>query len=138
MEDQGRQNDLSRSGIGLGVTGVGCGVATFTVTGPDESRRFAQQCEEMERVRLAERKAAEDPWVKLARLSPETFVRTGKRLDTLPDGLPEEMTSRSAGAFVSLHTHGQLRGCIGTTGPTTESVTSAFEAGQREEWKRPA
>ena len=105
-----------------GTFGVGYGVATFTVTGPDESRRFARQCEEIERVRLAERKAAEDPWVRLARLSLETFVHTGKQLDALPEGLPEEMTTRSAGAFVSLHAHGRLRGCIGTTGPTTESV----------------
>ena len=105
-----------------GVTGVGYGVAVFTVTGPDESRCFAAQCEEIEHARLAERKGLEDPWVKLARLSLETFVRTGKRLDSLPDGLPNEMTDRSAGAFVSLHAHGQLRGCIGTTGPTTESV----------------
>ena len=102
--------------------GVGYGVATFTVTGPDENRRFAKQCKEMEQARLAERKAAEDPWVKLARLSLETYVRTGKQLDTLPDGLPGEMTCRAAGAFVSLHAHGQLRGCIGTTGPTTNSV----------------
>ena len=105
-----------------GVTGVGYGVATFAVTGSDESRYFAAQCEEIEHARLTERKAAEDPWVKLARLSLETFVCTGKRLDTLPDGLPDEMTARSAGAFVSLHVHGQLRGCIGTTGPTTENV----------------
>ena len=105
-----------------GVTGVGYGVAAFTVTGPDRNRCFAAQCEELERARLAERKAEEDPWVRLARLSLETFVRTGKRLDTLPDGLPEEMTAKSAGAFVSLHAHGQLRGCIGTTGPTTENV----------------
>lgn len=105
-----------------GTFGVGYGVATFAVTGPDERHRFAQQCEEIERARLAERKAAEDPWVKLARLSLETFVRTGNRLDTLPDNLPNEMTTRTAGAFVSLHVHGQLRGCIGTTGPTTESV----------------
>ena len=105
-----------------GTFGVGYGVAVFTVTGPDENRCFARQCEEMERARLAERKAAEDPWVRLARLSLETYVRTGKQLDTLPDGLPGEMTSRAAGAFVSLHTHGQLRGCIGTTGPTTASV----------------
>ena len=105
-----------------GTFGVGYGVAVFTVTGPDENRRFARQCEELERTRLAERKAAEDPWVKLARLSLETYVRTGKQLDTLPDGLPGEMTGRAAGAFVSLHTHGQLRGCIGTTGPTTASV----------------
>ena len=105
-----------------GTFGVGYGVATFAVTGPDENRRFARQCEEMERARLAERKAAEDPWVRLARLSLEAYVRTGKQLDTLPDGLPGEMTGRAAGAFVSLHTHGQLRGCIGTTGPTTASV----------------
>ena len=105
-----------------GPFGVGYGVATFTVTRLDENRRFARKCEEAERTRLAERKAGEDPWVKLARLSLETFVRTGKRLDTLPDGLPDEMTARTAGAFVSLHAHGQLRGCIGTTGPTTQNV----------------
>ena len=105
-----------------GATGVGYGVAVFAVTGPDESRCFAAQCEELERARLEERKAAEDPWVRLARLSLETFVRTGKRLDALPDGLPAEMTDRSAGAFVSLHAHGQLRGCIGTTGPTRSNV----------------
>jgi len=92
-----------------GNFGVGYGVAVFTVTGPDGDRRFAAQCETAERERLA-------------RLSLETYVRTGKPLDTLPEGLPAEMTGRTAGAFVSLHAHGQLRGCIGTTGPTTESV----------------
>ena len=105
-----------------GVTGVGYGVATYVVTGPDEDRRFGAQCEVMERTRLAEKKASEDPWVKLARWSLETFVKTGERLEQLPDGLPTEMTEQAAGAFVSLHAHGQLRGCIGTTGPTTESV----------------
>ncbi len=105
-----------------GTFGVGYGVAVFTVTGPDGSRRFAAQCEAAEQKRLAGRKAAEDPWVRLARLSLETYVRTGKRLDTLPEGLPAEMTARAAGAFVSLHARGQLRGCIGTTGPTTRSV----------------
>ena len=105
-----------------GATGVGYGVATFAVTGPDESRRFGKQCEELEQARLAEKKASEDPWVKLARLSLETFVKTGERLEQLPDNLPIEMTEQAAGAFVSLHAHGQLRGCIGTTGPTTESV----------------
>ncbi len=105
-----------------GVTGVGYGVATFAVTGPDESRRFGEQYEAAERARLEEKKGSEDPWVKLARLSLETYVRTGKRLERLPEGLPPEMTGQAAGAFVSLHAHGQLRGCIGTTGPTTGSV----------------
>ena len=104
------------------VTGVGYGVATFTVTEPDENRHFGEQCAELERTRLAEKKAAEDPWVKLARLSLETFVKTGERLERLPEGLPAEMTEQAAGAFVSLHAHSQLRGCIGTIGPTTESV----------------
>ena len=120
-----------------GVTGVGYGVASFTATGPDESRRFAAQYEEMERARLAERKAAEDPWVRLARLSLETYVCTGRHLRTLPDGLSREMTGKAAGAFVSLHAHGQLRGCIGTTGPTTASVAweiiqNAVSAGARD------
>lgn len=120
-----------------GVTGVGYGVAAFAVTGQDQGRRFAAQCEELERTRLAQRKAAEDPWVRLARLSLETFVSAGKRLDRLPDGLPSEMMDRAAGAFVSLHAHGQLRGCIGTTGPTTASVAweiaqNAVSAGARD------
>ena len=119
------------------VTGVGYGVAAFTVTGSDENRRFAARCEELERARLAQRKAAEDPWVRLARLSLETFVRTGQRLYTLPKGLPQELTERTAGTFVSLHAHGQLRGCIGTTGPTTANVAweiaqNAVSAGSRD------
>ncbi len=105
-----------------GVTGVGYGVATFAVTGPDKNRHFGEQCAELERTRLAEKKASEDPRVRLARMSLETFVKTGKRLERLPDGLPTEMTDQAAGTFVSLHAHGQLRGCIGTTEPTTESV----------------
>ena len=105
-----------------GPFGVGYGVAAFTVTGPDENRCFARRCEAIERARLAERKEVEDPWVRLARLSLETFVRTGKQLERLPAGLPDEMTDKAAGAFVSLHAYGRLRGCIGTTGPTTRNV----------------
>ena len=71
-----------------GITGVGYGVATFTVTGLDGDRRFGAQCEAMERARLAEKKVSEDPWVKLARLFLETFVKTGERLERLPDGFP--------------------------------------------------
>ncbi len=120
-----------------GPFGVGYGVAVFETAGQDESRRFARQCEKAERARLAERKAAEDPWVRLARLALETYVRTGKRLESLPPDLPGELTDHAAGAFVSLHAHGQLRGCIGTTGPTTPSVAleivrNAVSAGTRD------
>ncbi|MBQ9347816.1 MAG: AmmeMemoRadiSam system protein A [Oscillibacter sp.] len=117
--------------------GVGYGVAVFTVTGTDDGRRFGARYEMAEAARLAEKKAAEDPWVRLARLSLETRVRTGVRLDRLPDGLPEAMTKEAAGAFVSLHIRDQLRGCIGTTGPVQENVAweiveNAVSAGTRD------
>ena len=105
-----------------GTFGVGYAVALFPVTGRDESRRFAAACEQAQRDRLHQRRANEDPWVQLARLSLETYVRTGKRLDRLPDGLPQALTGQAAGAFVSLHINGRLRGCIGTIAPTQENV----------------
>lgn len=117
--------------------GVGYAVALFPVTGKDDSRRFAAPCAQAKRNRLKERRAVEDPWVRLARLSLETYVRTGQSLDGLPDGLPEEMTTQAAGAFVSLHVDGQLRGCIGTISPTRKNVAleivqNAVSAGLRD------
>lgn len=105
-----------------GPFGVGYAVSIFTVTGTSETRRFAHQYEALEKERLAKRKAEEDPWVRLARRSLETYVRTGKSLSALPDDLPAEITCQAAGAFVSLHMYGQLRGCIGTIAPVTPSV----------------
>ena len=40
----------------------------------------------------------------------------------VPDGLPPELTGRRAGAFVSIHRQGRLRGCIGTIAPTRGSL----------------
>lgn len=79
-----------------------------------------------------------DSVVALARYSVESFVRTGRAPD-LPAGvdLPEDMTGRRAGAFVSLHKHGQLRGCIGTIAPMQtdlahEIVSNAVAACSRD------
>lgn len=105
-----------------GTFGVGYAVALFPVTGRDETRRFAGPCAQARRDRLRERRSREDPWVRLARLALETYVRTGRPLERLPDGLPRELTHRAAGAFVSLHKDGRLRGCIGTIVPTRENV----------------
>ncbi len=104
-----------------GPFGVGYGVASFRVTGEDESRRFARALEHEEEERLAAQKANEDPYVRLARLSLETYVTTGRRA-SLPEELPGEMLRARAGTFVSLKKHGRLRGCIGTIAPTTGSV----------------
>lgn len=105
-----------------GPFGVGYGVAAFTVTGEDETRRFGEQLQALERQRLAAQKAKEDPWVRLARLSVETYVRTGRPLKALPEDLPRELLTQRAGAFASLHIGDRLRGCIGTTAPTAKSV----------------
>ncbi|MFW6151324.1 MAG: AmmeMemoRadiSam system protein A [Chloroflexota bacterium] len=59
------------------------------------------------------------PLVKLAKETVETYVREGR----VPESYERspEMEER-AGVFVSLHKHGQLRGCIGTFEPTRSNV----------------
>lgn len=105
-----------------GTFGVGYAIALFPVTGRDDSRCYEKDYLLAKNDRLATRKASEDPWVKLARRSLETYVKTGQRLTSLPEDLPAEMTTQQAGAFVSLHKNGQLRGCIGTIAPTCENL----------------
>lgn len=105
-----------------GTFGVGYAIALFPVTGRDDSRCYEKDYLLAKNDRLATRKANEDPWVKLARRSLETYVKTGQRLTSLPENLPAEMTTQQAGAFVSLHKNGQLRGCIGTIAPTCENL----------------
>ena len=104
-----------------GPFGVGYGVCTFTPQGPDDNRRFLDEYVKKERGRLAGLRQAEDAYVKLARKSLEAWVRRREKID-VPEGLPAELTSRRAGAFVSLKKHGQLRGCIGTIAATAASV----------------
>ena len=62
----------------------------------------------------------EHPLVQLARKTIETYLKQDKIIDP-PAELTPEMKEQ-AGVFVSLHRAGQLRGCIGTFRPTTESV----------------
>jgi AmmeMemoRadiSam system protein A len=60
------------------------------------------------------------PLVELARKTIELYVTTGKQLKP-PSELTPEM-QQPAGAFVSIHRHGQLRGCVGTIYPTCKNV----------------
>jgi AmmeMemoRadiSam system protein A/AmmeMemoRadiSam system protein B len=104
-----------------GPFGVGYGVCAFEIAGAAPERDFERIYLENERQKVEERKAGEGPYVRLARLSLETFVRTGRRAK-LPEGLPGEMLESRAGVFVSIYRHGQLRGCIGTIEPVTGCV----------------
>jgi len=104
-----------------GPFGVGYGVAWFEAKGDDPDRCFGRILKENHEKELAAIKDAEDPYVQLARYSLETYVRTGKKA-ALPEHLPEEMTNRRAGVFVSIKSNGNLRGCIGTIAATTGSI----------------
>ena len=103
------------------VTGVGYGICTFYPEGPDESRHFLAQYLEKGVKTAEERRAGSDEYVTLARRSLENYILTGKTI-SVPEGLPEEMTANRAGAFVSIHKEGRLRGCIGTISPVTGSI----------------
>lgn len=104
-----------------GPFGVGYAVAGFIPGAPDESRRFLVRLEAEERGMLAQRKANEDEYVRLARYSLEHYIKTGKEA-ALPADVSSELTGRRAGVFVSLKKDGRLRGCIGTIAPTQPSM----------------
>jgi len=105
------------------ITGVGYGICIFEPGAKNEDRCFLKKL--ADKVKTADSSA----YVKLARATIDMYVRTGKRLrfaKDLPEGLAEELpaeaTGRRAGAFVSVHKSGNLRGCIGTIGPVQESI----------------
>jgi AmmeMemoRadiSam system protein A len=109
-----------------GPFGVGYGCALF---GPETG--FGKNCD-FGRCRSPEASSAENcdssrcrsgesfP-VKLARAAVEAYVKSGKRINP-PEEIPREFQGR-AGVFCTLKTGGELRGCIGTIEPTTDSIT---------------
>lgn len=104
-----------------GPFGVGYGVCTYRACGDDGTRNFLEQYEEKERKALLAKREQEDAYVRLARYTVETFVKTGT-FPEMPKELPEELYQNRAGAFVSLKEDGRLRGCIGTIHAVRESL----------------
>lgn len=79
--------------------------------------------------------AQSHPLVELARTSIESYVKEGRQIEP-PAELSPEMRRR-AGAFVSIHRKGKLRGCIGTIQPTCgnvaeEVIANAISAASRD------
>jgi AmmeMemoRadiSam system protein A len=122
-----------------GTFGVGYGICTYKVTdgsGDVSDRQFLRIWEEKKMEGLNARRAAEDPYVKLARETIESYIRDGKK-PTLPKGLPDDIISRKAGVFVSIHKEGRLRGCIGTISSVydcigNEIIENAISASTRD------
>jgi AmmeMemoRadiSam system protein A len=64
-----------------------------------------------------------DPFVELARLSIQHYVRFQRALDGVPTELAAALSGPPAGLFVSIHTlDGELRGCKGTLQPSHDSL----------------
>ncbi len=103
------------------VTGVGYGICSFVPNGDDENRHFLDARLKQVENELVEKRVKSDAYVKLARASAEYFVKNGDVMP-LPDDVVPELLNVRAGAFVSIHKFGALRGCIGTIASTQKNL----------------
>ncbi len=103
------------------VTGVGYGICSFIPKGDDEARHFLNMRLKAVEEELEQKRQKSDAYVKLARESAEFFVKNDDVM-SLPDWVPAELLNVKAGAFVSIHKFGALRGCIGTISSTKENL----------------
>ena len=116
--------------------GVGYGTVLYEINGRDEKRNYLDQYEENKRRHCEEKSEQSDAYVTLAKDAIAEWVRYHKKL-SVPEGLPKEMYEERAGAFVSIHEDGDLRGCIGTTEPirsciAQEIISNAISACSRD------
>lgn len=119
-----------------GPFGVGYGICTYRVTGEAPDRNFLDRYGAKRAASGRECRESDDPYTALARKALESYVDTGRYL-AVPRELPAEMLEKQAGAFVSIHKGGELRGCIGTIAPTYETIAqeiieNAVSAGTRD------
>ena len=100
---------------------MGYGICSFHPAGENPERKFLVKYRAAQAEQLARRRAGEDPYVRLARETVESWVLE-KKTPEVPKWAPAEMTGSRAGVFVSIHKDGRLRGCIGTFLPTRENI----------------
>lgn len=110
-----------------GPFGVGYGICCYKVTALAPSRDFYTQYENEQKKVLLQQRKQEDNYIRLARTTIETYVRTGRIID-VPRDLPSEMSSQKAGVFVSIKEDGRLRGCIGTICAVQSSIAEEIIA----------
>jgi AmmeMemoRadiSam system protein A/AmmeMemoRadiSam system protein B len=102
-----------------GPYGVGYMVARLHGQGSAPSLLPLLEADVVEQMQAT--RAAEDPYVSLARHNVESCVREGRMVE-IPADAPQEMLEERAGVFVSIHKQGSLRGCIGTITPVYENI----------------
>jgi len=62
-----------------------------------------------------------NPYIKLAKDTVESYIKTGK-IPPPPPRLPKKILNSRAGVFVSIYKGEELRGCIGTYLPTEPNI----------------
>lgn len=110
-----------------GPFGVGYAVCGYTPTGEDAKRHFAKQYEQQQSKKIMTIRKSEDEYVRLARQTLETYVKT-RTSSAVPSDLCDDITNRKAGVFVSIKKDGRLRGCMGTIEPCTNSIAEEIRA----------
>ena len=130
----GAMNEYDFTGHPLsyqGNFGVGYLVMSFTLRkgSGDTLGRLIREEEE----RYHSKRMEEDPYVRLARESLTHYILHGSYMQP-PDYVTDEMKTNKRGVLVSIHKDGELRGCIGTIEPVTDSIAqeiirNAVEAG---------
>lgn len=102
-----------------GPFGVGYGVMSF-----NNQLENSSKLEELTKIKidnLKKKVCTNNPYVKIARESLNHYYAYGHFM-AKPSNLPNELSSERGGVFVSLKKFGNLRGCIGTFLPTTDSI----------------
>lgn len=99
------------------ITGVGYGICSFYPQKENEERNFYEQYLKQEENKIL----SKDELVNLAKNSIENYILKNEVID-VPNTASDEITQNKAGVFVSIHKFGELRGCIGTFLPVTDSI----------------
>lgn len=102
-----------------GPFGVGYGVMKFTPKPGTKNYLLELEKSRMEQINV--KSSHSDEYVKLARSSIDFYFKNDRLMD-VPNNLSKEILNKKAGVFVSLHKFGNLRGCVGTFSPTTNSI----------------
>ncbi|MBI9010392.1 MAG: AmmeMemoRadiSam system protein A [Tenericutes bacterium] len=104
-----------------GPFGVGYALASFKPLRYSDDREFARTYKEREDRQFRNKRMDEDEYITLARAALEYYINNHQEL-AIPKETSNELLKNKAGVFVSLYINSNLRGCIGTISPTTNSI----------------
>jgi len=116
-----------------GPYGVGYGAVKLDVGIYNKDKELVDIISNNSKELIKQIRAAEDEYVVLARETLEKYVKHNITM-TPNQNIYRELLKKTAGVFVSIKKHGELRGCIGTIYPTTDSIAeeiiqNAIQAG---------